>query len=318
LRTQTESGTTEPWHASSSRPRPNLFIVGFAKCGTTALHQYISTHPNVHPCFPKEPHFFIEETWRRRPARTEAQYLRFFAGASKGARVFVDSSAVHVYSPQALRRIRDFNPDARIIVMIRHPVDMLASFHKYSCRMFVEDVENFEEAWNLQTSRAKGDNLPEGCEFPVLLQYENLGRIGKHVAALLDIWPRSQVKIVFFDEFVKAPLEHYKDVLEFIGLPYDGRTTFPKVNEGGAWKSRLIGRTMLKAWPLVIKIASRVRVIGPLRRPQFWMFLWGLNSAREERVEMDPRFRQRLIDVFRDDIQLLSAVTGRNLDHWLE
>jgi hypothetical protein len=75
---------------------------------------------------------------------------------------------------------------------------------------------------------------------------------------------------------------------------------------------------MRKAWPLVITVLSRVGVVGAVRRPQFWMFLWGLNSGREERVEMDPGFRQRLIDVFRDDIQLLSATTGRNLDHWLK
>jgi hypothetical protein len=304
--------------ASSSPGKPNLFVVGFAKCGTTALHQYLSTHPNVHPCFPKEPHFFIEDTWRRRPATTEAQYLQFFAGAPKDARVFVDSSALYVYSPPALRRIHEFNADARIIVMVRHPVDMLASYHRYFCRMFVEDVTNFEEAWNLQETRARGNNLPRGCEFPVLLQYENLGLVGKHVAALLDIWPRSRVKIVFFDEFVKAPLEHYKDILDFIGIPYDGRTEFPRVNEGGAWRSRFVGRIMLKAWPFAIKIVSRMGVVNVLRGPQFWMFLWGLNSTRDDQVPMDPKFRRRLIDVFRDDIQLLSATTGRNLDHWLE
>ena len=178
---------------SSSPIKPNLFIVGFAKCGTTALHEYLSTHPNVHPSFPKEPHFFIEQMWRKTPARNEAEYLRFFAGASKDARVFLDSSAVHIYSPQALRKIREFNPAARIIVMVRNPVNMLASFHRYSCRMFVEDVEHFEEAWDLQAARAQGNSLPRDCEFPVLLQYENIGRIGKHVATLLDIWPRSQV-----------------------------------------------------------------------------------------------------------------------------
>jgi len=302
---------------SSLPAKPNLFIVGFAKCGTTALHEYLSTHPNVHPSFPKEPHFFIERAWRKSPARTEAEYLRFFAGAPKGAHVWLDSSAVHIYSPSALQKIRDFNPAAKIIVMVRNPVDMLASFHKYSCRMFVEDVENFEEAWDLQAARAAGRNLPQGCEFPILLQYENLGRIGEHVARLLEIWPRSQVKVVFFNEFVKSPLEHYKDILEFIGIPYDGRTEFPKVNEGGVWKSRVVGKLMLKTWPLVIKLFTRVGVVGAVRRPQFWMFLWGLNSAREERIEMDPKFRRRLVEVFRDDIRLLSVTTGRNLDHWL-
>ncbi len=296
---------------------PNLFIVGFAKCGTTALHEYLSTHPQVHPSFPKEPHFFIEPAWRKSPARTEAEYLRFFGGAPDDTRVLLDSSAVHIYSPQALRKIREFNPDAKIIVMVRNPVSMLASLHRYSRRMFVEDVADFETAWDLQAARASGHDLPEGCEFPVLLQYENLGRVGQHVATLLDIWPRSQVKIVFFDEFVKSPLAHYREILDFIGIPYDGRTDFPKVNEGGTWRSRRVGRMMLKAWPIFIKVSSRVGVSGAARRPKFWMFLWGLNSVREEQVPMNPKFRKRLIDVFRDDIHLLSATTGRNLDHWL-
>jgi hypothetical protein len=302
---------------SPSPPKPNVFIVGFPKTGTTALHAYLSTHPNVHVSFPKEPHFFVEPMWRKSPARTEAEYLRFFAGASKAARVFLDSSAVHIYSPEALRRIREFNPDAKLIVMVRHPVDFLASGHRYSCRMFIENVQDFETAWDLQASRANGQNLPEGCEFPVLLQYENLGRFGKHIATLLDIWPRSQVKVVFLDEFVKKPLDHYQEILDFIGIPYDGRTEFPKVNEGGVWKSRMLGRLMLNTWPLVIRVLSRIGVPGALRRPGFWMFLWGLNSAREEQSPMDPTFRQRLIAVFRDDIQVLSAITGRNLDHWL-
>jgi hypothetical protein len=301
----------------SAQHRPNLFIVGFAKCGTTSLHEYLSTHPNVHASFPKEPHFFMERGWRPRPARTETEYLRFFAGASPDARVFLDSSVFHVNSRAALQKIRAFNGDAKIIVMLRHPVEMLASFHAYSCRLFIEPVTDFEAAWNLQTARAEGRNLPPGCEFPCLLQYRNLAGMGQHVAALLEIWPRAQVKFVFFDEFVRAPLEQYNDILDFIGIPYDGRTEFPKVNEGVVWKNRALGRLMLKAWPIVISMLTRTGLIGAVRRRDVWMFLWKLNTAREERIDIDPAFRRRLVDVFRDDIALLSAATGRNLDHWL-
>jgi len=259
----------------------------------------------------------MERGWRPRPARTEAAYLRFFAGASRDARVFLDSSVFHINSAAALRQIRAFNGDAKIIVMIRHPAEMLASFHAYACRLFIETVTDFEKAWNLQTSRAAGRDLPPHCEFPCLLQYRNLGCMGQHVATLLEIWPRAQVKFVFFDEFVRAPLEQYKDILEFIGIPYDGRTTFPRVNESVVWKSRAAGRLMLKAWPIVIRLLTRAGVIGAVRRREFWMFLWRLNTTREQRVDIDPMFRQRLVDVFRDDIELLSATTGRNLDHWV-
>ena len=304
---------------SSSPTKPNLFIVGFAKCGTTALHEYLSTHPNVHPSFPKEPHFFIEQMWRKSPARTEAEYLRFFAGASKDARVFLDSSAVHIYSPTGIAKDPRVQPRRQNHRHGAEPGEHAGVLPQVLLSHVRRGRRKFRGGLGSPGVSRAGQQPAEGtASFRVLLQYENLGRVGKHVATLLEIWPRSQVKIVFFDEFVKTPLEHYKDILEFIGIPYDGRTEFPKVNEGGVWKSRVVGRIMLKAWPLVIKVLSRVGVVGAVRRPQFWMFLWGLNSAREERVEMDPKFRQRLIDVFRDDIQLLSATTGRNLDHWLK
>lgn len=308
-----------PKHMTSSAPRkPNLFIAGFPKCGTTAIFQYISTHPDVHLSFPKEPHYFIERAWHRHPAKTEREYLKLFKGAPANARAIVDSSALYIYSPEALRRMREFNPEARIIIMLRNPLDMVVSFHRYSYRTFVEDVADFDWAWNLQEARARGEQLPQDCEFPIRLQYENLGMMGKHVAALLDIWPASQVKLVFMEEFIRAPLQHYKELLEFAGLPYDGRTEFPRVNEGGAWKSRTLGKLMMRLWPTVIAVVNRTGLSRLVRKPQFWMFLWGLNSATEEKIVLSPETRKMLQGRFAEDIGLLAQITGRDLSHWLD
>jgi len=301
----------------SNTKKTNLFIVGFPKCGTTAIYQYLSEHKNVHLCFPKEPHYFIESDWHRHPAKTEKQYLNLFSGASEEAEVFLDSSALHIYSEQALRRMYAFNPDAKIVLMIRNPKKMVVSYHKYEYRTFIEDEGDFEKAWALQDSRKEGRTLPSSCKYPIRLQYKNIGLMGKHVKTLLDIWPRDQVEFVILDEFIADPLGQYKEMLSFIGIPYDGRTEFPPVNEGGGWKSKTVGRLMMFAWPILIKTVITLRLSSLLRKPKFLLFLWKMSSAKEEKTSIPDNMAPVLNEAFNNDIKRLSSLLNKNLDHWL-
>ena len=298
--------------------KPNLFVIGFAKSGTTAIYQYLSAHPNIHACFPKEPHFFIEPEWHRHPAKTEKKYLGFFSGANKNTKVLMDSSALHVYSLEAQKKIHTFNPDAKIIVMLRNPVDMLISFHNYLYRTFLESEPDFKKAWELQSLREKGESIPKSCKYPIVLNYKNLGRLGFHVSNVLMVWPREQVRFVFIEDFVADPLKEYRSILEFLEVPYDGKTDFPRVNEGGGWRSPVIGKIMLGLWPLIIEIVSWLDVFNLLKKPEFWMHLWKMNSKEEEKIEIDKEFREKLIQEFREDIKLLSDITGKNLDSWMK
>lgn len=297
--------------------KTNLFIVGFPKCGTTALYEYLSTHPAVHPSFPKEPHYFIEPHWHRHPAKSLDEYLNLFSGADSNKKVFLDSSALHIYSSAALKKMYQFNSDAKIIVMLRNPIDMVVSFQQYSHRTFVETDSDFNQAWAKQNDRAEGKNLPPNCQYPIRLQYKNIGSMGKHVQELYKIWPSQQIKLVFMEDFIKDPLSQYHEILKFIGIDYDGRIDFPPVNEGGSWKSPVIGRLMMKYWPLAIHIIIKLKLSNFFRKPQFLLYLWGKNSAQEEKIKISDEQRQILISVFRDDILQLAELSGKNLDHWL-
>src|SRR5690606_28354658 len=94
-----------------------------------------------------------------------------------------------------------------------------------------EDVADLEAAWRLPDDRAQGRNLPpkKGAD-PAQLTYKEFGKLGKHVAHAMEVFGRDQVHVVFFDDLRSDPAGVYQDLLEFLGLPHDGRVNFESQN----------------------------------------------------------------------------------------
>jgi Sulfotransferase family len=129
----------------SQSPRPNLFIIGAMKCGTTSLHAYLSEHPEIFMCEPKEPSYFVEREQLRRwyPSmeefgfwRGEDRYLALFADA--GDRPVVgESSTSYTKLPQiagVTERLYRFSPEARFIYIMRDPVERTISHYWHMVR----------------------------------------------------------------------------------------------------------------------------------------------------------------------------------------
>ena len=118
--------------------KPNLFIVGQPKSGTTALHQFLGQHPEIFMSSIKEPHFFCSDfhlesdraygKQRFFDFRNESAYLQIFAKA-EGAEIAGESSTNYLYSQVAAEKIYNFNPDAKIIIILREPAKFLYSLH---------------------------------------------------------------------------------------------------------------------------------------------------------------------------------------------
>jgi hypothetical protein len=107
---------------------PDFFIVGAPKCGTTALHYYLSGHPSVFMPQEKEPQFFSSDIAGLRRHNDLPSYLSLFAGAPKDA-LIGEASPVYLFSRQAIPAILTLRPDAKFIVMMRNPVEMARAFH---------------------------------------------------------------------------------------------------------------------------------------------------------------------------------------------
>jgi hypothetical protein len=182
--------------------RPNFFIVGAPKCGTSSLINTLRWHPNVYVPLSYEPQFFSTDFKEIRDYTTET-YLGLFSGVTDKHLAVGEKSVIYLYSQEATKNILEFDPQARLIVMLRNPVDLVYSWHAQLYYSFLEDIEDFAAAWAAQEKRAVGQLLPSRCPIPFALQYREIGLLGKYLRQLLQDAPREQIKIIFMEVFHK-------------------------------------------------------------------------------------------------------------------
>ncbi|CAN5530906.1 hypothetical protein BH11ARM2_BH11ARM2_02290 [soil metagenome] len=298
-----------------SKPRPNFFIVGAPKCGTSAMHVYLSEHPRIYMSPRKEPHFF-SDLGRERDVATLDEYLDLFKGAEGGDYLAIgEGSTTYLYVPGALEKIKEYDPNAKIVAMVRNPIAMIQSLHSYNLWRLREDVEGFEEAWRLQGERKAGRRVPPRSVNPYHLQYGEIAKLGKQVQHLYKVFPREQVHIGFADDMRKDCRAAYDATLAFLNVPSDGRTEFPPVNEGRAHgKGSWISKRIMAPPPALIKLA---KAMGLTKKGLVMKGASKTTTTVEKKQEISPELRAELADHFRDDVALLGDLTGRDLSGWL-
>ncbi len=297
--------------------KPDFFLVGAPKCGTTALFQYLCLHPDVYSPATKEPNYFCTDFPGLRGPDTEEKYRSLYREAAGENKYVGDASVVYMYSEVALQAIRAFNPAAKIIIMLRNPVDMVYSLHSQYLYTLNEDVEDFETAWNLQQERLAGRALPATCLEPHILQYESMGRMSVGVERALQAFPASQVKILLIDDIKSAPQEAFNDVLNFLGLAPFVLDEFPVVNANKTNKSKWVALLTQRGAPAWLKkpVRSLKTALG-LGHVSLSGKLDALNKTHQQRSPMSTSMRETLTRLFADEIDRLEALSGRDLSHW--
>ena len=297
--------------------KPNFFIVGAPKCGTTALYRYLRLHPNIYMPAKKEPHFFAQDLGTYPAIKTMEQYSALFADAKDWHQRVGEASVYYLRSAVAIPNIRAFDPDARIIAMFRNPVDMVHSFHAQLLYWSEEVVPDFETAWRLQEPRREGRDLPSRSRGAFLLQYAEMGRLGTQLERLLSTFPGSQVKLILYDDFAASPRQAYDDVIEFLGLPPDGRTEFPRINESKRTKVTWLRNLIRKPPPGLREMYRGVKArVGRKRMDAIRQGVIRRMTVNERREPLSPAFRAELVEEFRDEVALLGRLLGRDLSHW--
>ena len=229
--------------------RPNTFIVGAPKCGTTAWVEYLGSHPDIHFSPEKEPHFHATDLPGFRWVTDEAAYGRLFKGAGD-ARVVAEASVQYLHSHDAARNIRAYAPGARIVAFLRDQATFLPSYHNQLLVNLDEDEPDFERAW--RASLAGGRVPPRTCREPRLLDYPAVGAFAGQLERFLDAFPPGRVMAVRYEEWVRDPRATYLALLAHLGLEDDGRTEFAPVHGAKHNRSRRIARLTQRppAWAL--------------------------------------------------------------------
>jgi hypothetical protein len=293
---------------------PDFFIVGAKRCGTTSMRRYLASHPQIFvPEQPDEPRFFSTDLRPSlKPRLSNADYCRLFDGANGIHRAAGEGSPVYLYSRTAVANILEFNPAARFIVMLRSPIEMVASVHARNLYDTFEDETDLEAAWRLSEERKRGRRIPPFCYEPKeLLYYSDFCMIGGQLERLYQQVARERVMVSFFDDLKGRPQEVYERALDFLGVPSDGRRDFAPYMDNRRRRSIWLNRAMITAE--LAKRRAGLRFSSGLGRR-----LDGFNTVRTKRAPLRPEFRRELIAHFRQDIEKLAGLTGRDLGTWLQ
>jgi len=299
---------------SPVRREPTFIIAGAPKCGTTALYEYLQTHPQVFVTDPKEPHFYAEDLGDHREIFSRREYQALFAGAGPQHTAIGEASAWYLHSSVAVPQIARELPHTKLIVMLRQPVDMLRSLHSDMLWICFENEPDFERAWSLQDTRVAGRNIPKLCQVPWFLQYREVGRLAGHVKRLLQTFPREQVRFYLLDDLKASPERVYLDALNFLGLPDDGRREFSRVNAAKRNRLQSLARMqsfVVRSLPRSCVKAGKFVGFGKLNRA-----ITLLNCVENRPAPLNEDFRRQLMSEFRDDICELEDLLGRTLEQW--
>ncbi|MDH5231701.1 MAG: sulfotransferase [Gammaproteobacteria bacterium] len=297
--------------------KPDLFIVGGPKCATTALVKYLEEHPDVCMAFPKEPHYFLSDYPEYRQARTIEQYLDMFKfDPEKPPKVIGEGSTWYLFSETAIKNILQYNPAAKIIIMLRNPLQVVPSLYWQFLYGHEEDAKTFEEAWKLQGLRHEGQKVPKHILEPQRLQYAKVGAFGTQLARARDIVPKDQLKVIIFDDFIADTKSIFDDVLTFLDLENINKTNFQRTNARKTHRSKLLSKLIRPSKPInfivrTIKKMLGIKSIGLSKK---------IKEINLKRVKGGDDLSKELIQdmhkAFDPEIEKLEQLLERDLSHW--
>jgi hypothetical protein len=301
--------------------RPNFFIIGAPRCGTTALSTYLAEHPRIGFSRPKETQFFCTDLPGLHFITADpSEYVKLCFGhcAGKDYLAIGEGTVWNLYSKAAVSNILRFNSEARFIIMVRNPLDLCLALYEKRQELLQEDQPTFELGWRAEEERLQGRSWPRHFRQSVgVAGYRDVAMLGEQVErAFLHILPHRRL-FILFDDFVADTAAVYRQVLAFLNVPHDNRQAFPKINAGQQieyprlWE--FVWGNLMRFYPLLNPVKRKfgipaLNIYSRLAR----LFM----SNRPTRPEIPPALRAEMRSYFDADIRRLSTLIGRDLSYW--
>lgn len=269
---------------------PTFLIIGVPKAGTSALAAWLAGHPEVFMVPGKELHFFTTGFWKG------LDWYRAHFPANSEKQQFGEASPGYLFSERALPRMVDAVPDAKLIAILRHPVDRAYS-HYWMLRSKFPHNRSFEELARLELDGKRDDTSP-----PLLA----MGRYMPQLERVDEFYGPERLLVVLYDDLAERPKDVFENVCGYLDVD---RT----------WTDPIIG-SVVNATTMVR--SGRLRLAMMKLRMGRWLprrIVYGLdrlNRVKGTYPPMDPSLRSELLDWFRDDVEALSRRLGRDLSAW--
>ena len=270
-------------------PLPTFFIIGAPKAGTTSLSEYLAAHQDAYVPPQKELYFFLGR-WENGVDWYRAQ----FRGAG-AARAIGEATPTYMYRDDALARMRETVPEARLVAILRDPVDRLYSEYWYmrelgETRPFREVVRQEMDGGTTQLKRVVG--------------YLEAGRYAAHLKRVSEHFLDESVLVLLMDDLRDDPVSTYARLCSHVGIdPERGPGAVPRANT--AYRLR---------WPALRRAALRSRL--PRRAPWLAKRLEAINRAPLRYPPMATDLRTELKEWYAADNAELADRLGRDLSAW--
>jgi len=308
--------------------KPNFFIVGAAKSGTTSLYYHLKQHPEVYLCPIKEPNFFstdikienFSSAYRKRTTFADNSYfntlplremqLSFIKNGQQYAKLFQDvihekiiceASTSYLYASDAAKNIFEFNPASKILIILRNPIARTFSHYLMAVRYGFTSL-NFRQAIEKDlASPNKGWGQSE-LFIELSLYYEQLKRY-------FNIFPKNQIKIILFEELITHQEKTIKDVYSFLAINPQYYTILDKKNAAETPKFPITNK-------LLTDIGIKKVILDAINNKTKEKLKSYLFSKKKNQLsQTDKTF---LLSFFKEDIQKTSKLIDIDLSHWLQ
>jgi len=300
--------------------KPNTFIIGAPKCGTSAMVHYLSQHPNAYVCNPKEPFFWSQDYPGLQTINNMTDidsYRRLFENATDQHSVICEGSTNYLASTVAVSNILDSDPDAKFIAMLRNPVDVVHAFHSEILFSYFENEPDFEKAWELQGERSLGRCIPKSCPAKQFLQYRDVASYAPQLTRFFKLVPEKNRKVIIYEDFAADNATCFEETLAFLNLPALNMSNFERINAAHGHKFPLVSKMVLdppgplKPFIESVRFAARKFKGGWVDQAKHWL------RKPTKRTPLRPEFRSELCQYFAEDVRATSAMLNRDLSHWV-
>ena len=289
---------------------PNFLIIGAMKSGTTALYYYLEQHPEIYMSPVKEPNFFSSREQENAAGAVThiGTYQHLFRGVS-GEKAVGEASHSYLYEPGAAAEIRRYLPEAKLIAILRNPIDRAYSHFLHMVRSGTEPLDDFaqalqEEEVGIHKERTFQDYIGRGLYHDQLKRY-------------FGTFPQGQVRIYLYEDLSDAPISTVQDAFRYLKVEV---SFVPDVS----LRRNVSGHPKYKTLDGLLRSQSRIKHAAKIYLPA--RMRWRLSKAFDDLktrnlVQPPPlqsEVRQQLIRVYREDILKLQDLIHRDLSGWLE
>ena len=289
--------------------KPLVVCPGAPKAGTTTLYALMARHPAVAVTRSKESNFFSEPTLYGRGCDS---YWTTCFDDKPGSSVWFEADPNYMYGRGCMQRIAECAPEARIVVMLRNPVDR--AYSQYVYRMsYSRYEESFADMCRLEAERIVRSDA-DRHEYACI----DRSRYAPQIREIYRHFARDRVYFLVFERFIADQEGEFNRLLDWLGLD---RAAIEPTKENAAAVPRSMGLAKLLYHPAYRKVRRAVGTLLPFSIKQRVFHTVAAVNAREpdpeERAKLDPAIRRELLDQLEPDIREVEALSGCDLRLWL-